>query len=112
MVDHPSSPPFARLSVCALKVVGSDAEGEVRVLELPEHPFFVATLFVPQTRSRPQAPHPLVSAFLEAIKLRHDEPSLAHVGDSRTVAGISRGNRLYGEHIISWSAPYDRAITV
>lgn len=51
----------------ALKVVGSDAEGEVRVLELPEHPFFVATLFVPQTRSRAEAPHPLINAFLRAM---------------------------------------------
>jgi CTP synthase (UTP-ammonia lyase) len=51
----------------ALRVVGSDAEGEVRVLELPQHPFFVATLFVPQARSRPDAPHPLVSAFLQAM---------------------------------------------
>jgi CTP synthase (UTP-ammonia lyase) len=55
-----------------LRVVGSDAEGEVRVLELPDHPFFVATLFVPQTRSRAEAPHPLVNAFIETIGARHD----------------------------------------
>ena len=61
----------------ALKVVGSDAEGEVRVLELPEHPFFIATLFVPQARSRPEAPHPLVSAFLLAIVARHGERARA-----------------------------------
>jgi CTP synthase (UTP-ammonia lyase) len=49
-----------------LRIVGSDAEGEVRVLELPQHPFFVATLFVPQTSSRPDRPHPLVNAFVRA----------------------------------------------
>ena len=49
-----------------LRIVGSDAEGEVRVVELPQHPFFIATLFVPQARSRPGAPHPLVNAFLTA----------------------------------------------
>src|SRR5215212_7896835 len=43
-----------------LRIAGSDAEGEVRVVELPGHPFFVATLFVPQMRSRPGQPHPLV----------------------------------------------------
>jgi len=48
------------------RIVGSDAEGEVRVLELPRHPFFVATLFVPQTSSRPEQPHPLVNAFVRA----------------------------------------------
>jgi CTP synthase (UTP-ammonia lyase) len=60
----------------ALKVVGSDAEGDVRVLELPTHPFFVATLFVPQARSRPDAPHPLVNAFLQVIMVRHAERKL------------------------------------
>ncbi|MGB3672774.1 MAG: hypothetical protein WA984_21860 [Phormidesmis sp.] len=49
-----------------LLVVGSDDEGEVRVIELPTHPFFIGTLFVPQTRSRPEVPHPIVSAFLSA----------------------------------------------
>jgi CTP synthase (UTP-ammonia lyase) len=49
-----------------LRIVGSDAEGEVRVLELPRHPFFIATLFVPQTSSRPDRPHPLVNAFIQA----------------------------------------------
>lgn len=50
-----------------LKIVGSDTEGEVRVMELDDHPFFVATLFVPQARSSPDAPHPLVNAFLRSV---------------------------------------------
>jgi CTP synthase (UTP-ammonia lyase) len=54
----------------ALRIVGSDDEGAVRVVELPEHPFFVGTLYVPQARSRPGAPHPLVSAFLQAAASR------------------------------------------
>ena len=49
-----------------LRITGSDAEGEARVIELPGHPFFLGTLFVPQTRSTPEAPHPLVTAFVEA----------------------------------------------
>jgi CTP synthase (UTP-ammonia lyase) len=49
-----------------LQIVGSDSEGAVRVLELSAHPFFIATLFVPQTRSRPDQPHPLVTSFLKA----------------------------------------------
>ena len=53
-----------------LVVSGSDAEGEVRVIELPGHPFFLGTLFVPQARSTAAAPHPLVSAFLSAIARR------------------------------------------
>jgi len=49
-----------------LRITGADAEGEARVIELPGHPFFLGTLFVPQTRSTPERPHPLVSAFVEA----------------------------------------------
>jgi CTP synthase (UTP-ammonia lyase) len=49
-----------------LRITGSDAEGEVRVIELPGHPSFVGTLFVPQTRSTPEQPHPLVMAFVRA----------------------------------------------
>ena len=48
-------------------VSGSDAEGEIRVIEHPEHPFFIGTLFVPQTRSTLEKPHPLVAAFLKAV---------------------------------------------
>lgn len=50
-----------------LRVVGSDEEGAVRVLELPGHPFFIGTLFVPQTLSTPEHPHPLIAAFLMAV---------------------------------------------
>jgi CTP synthase (UTP-ammonia lyase) len=50
-----------------LQIVGSDSEGKIRILELPNHPFFVATLFVPQARSQPDRPHPLVTAFLNAV---------------------------------------------
>lgn len=50
-----------------LRITGSDTEGEARVIELPGHPFFMGTLFVPQTRSTPEKPHPLVTAFLRAV---------------------------------------------
>ncbi|MEO5837255.1 MAG: hypothetical protein ABIQ73_02450 [Acidimicrobiales bacterium] len=49
-----------------LVVSGVDPDGEPRVIELPDHRFFVATLFVPQTSSTPAAPHPIIDAFLSA----------------------------------------------
>jgi CTP synthase (UTP-ammonia lyase) len=55
------------LSSKDLQVVGSDEEGEIRVVEVRNHPFFVGTLFVPQMRSRVGEPHPLVRGFLAAI---------------------------------------------
>jgi CTP synthase (UTP-ammonia lyase) len=36
------------------------------LVELPGHPFYVATLFVPQASSTPDRPHPLVTAFVRA----------------------------------------------
>ena len=47
-------------------MVGVDQDGEARVLELPDHRFFVATLFVPQLSSSPGSPHPLIVAYLRA----------------------------------------------
>jgi CTP synthase (UTP-ammonia lyase) len=43
------------------------ATAEARVIELPEHPFFLATLFVPQTASTPERPHRLIDAFASRI---------------------------------------------
>jgi CTP synthase (UTP-ammonia lyase) len=41
-------------------------QGEVRAIESPTHRFFIATLFQPQLASKPQNPHPLVLAFVQA----------------------------------------------
>lgn len=49
-----------------LQIVASDTEGEVRVMELAGHPFFVGTLFVPALSSTPDAPHPLMIGLLRA----------------------------------------------
>ncbi|WP_238009857.1 hypothetical protein KZZ52_15005 [Dactylosporangium sp. AC04546] len=62
-----------------LRVSGVDDDGEARVLELSDHPFYVATLYVPQTRSKPENPHPLVNAFLRAAAKRRREESIAAV---------------------------------
>jgi CTP synthase (UTP-ammonia lyase) len=53
-----------------LEVTGVDAEEEARVLEIPGHPFYLATLFVPQVRSTPEQPHPLVTGLLRAAVVR------------------------------------------
>jgi CTP synthase (UTP-ammonia lyase) len=34
---------------------------------LPDHPFFLGTLFVPQAGSTPERPHPLIAGFAERI---------------------------------------------
>jgi CTP synthase (UTP-ammonia lyase) len=55
-----------QLEEAGLCVTGFDDEGEARVVELPSHPFFIATLFCFQTRPRAERPHPLVAAFVTA----------------------------------------------
>ncbi|GAA6616888.1 hypothetical protein [Scytonema sp. NUACC26] len=47
-----------------MQISGTDQDGEPRIFELPSHPFFLASLFVPQTSSTPAKPHPLISGFL------------------------------------------------
>jgi CTP synthase (UTP-ammonia lyase) len=49
------------------KVVGIDNFNEARILELENHPFFIATLFVPQDNSTKEKPHELVTAFLQVL---------------------------------------------
>ena len=50
-----------------LRISGMDEPGEVRIVELRDHPFFVATLFLPQVTSSAGEPHPLIAAFLRAV---------------------------------------------
>ncbi|MGA8108732.1 MAG: hypothetical protein WB974_04815, partial [Acidobacteriaceae bacterium] len=57
-----------RLEQAGLAVTGVDADGEVRIMEIPQHPFCVGTLFVPQARSERGKPHPLVLAFCRAAR--------------------------------------------
>ncbi len=57
-----------------LRVVGADDDGVARIVELPGHPFFVGTLFVPQLQSSRESPHPVVLAFVKASALRHAAP--------------------------------------
>jgi CTP synthase (UTP-ammonia lyase) len=47
-------------------VVARGPQGEIRAIESPTHRFFIATLFQPQLSSKPDAPHPLVLAFVQA----------------------------------------------
>ncbi len=49
-----------------LRFVGFDDDGELRAVELPGHPFYIATLYLPQMRSQPGRPHPLITGYLQA----------------------------------------------
>jgi CTP synthase (UTP-ammonia lyase) len=48
------------------RICAETARGEIRAAERPAHPFFIGVLFQPQRTSRPDAPHPLITAFVKA----------------------------------------------
>ena len=55
-----------------LRVSGLWAEKQlVEIIELPDHPWFVAGQFHPELRSRPWEPHPLFAAFAKAAIEHH-----------------------------------------
>ncbi len=45
----------------------------VEIIELTDHPWFVATQFHPEFQSRPNRPHPLFKQFIKQAKLLKDE---------------------------------------
>ncbi|MCA1296356.1 hypothetical protein LBW89_25430 [Paenibacillus sp. alder61] len=55
----------APINETGLEIVGTDAEGRPRIVELTGHKFFIGTLFVPQLNSTQESPHCLVDAFIE-----------------------------------------------
>jgi CTP synthase (UTP-ammonia lyase) len=60
-----------RFEASGLRVSGVGGEGEIRIVELPEHPFFLATLFLPQARSTATRPHPLLVGYAAAVVAAH-----------------------------------------
>ena len=48
-------------------ISGTSPDGRlVEMIELPQHPFFIATQFHPEFRSRPSTPHPLFKGLMQA----------------------------------------------
>ena len=65
----------------------------VEIVELPDHPHFVATQFHPEFRSRPTRPHPLFSAFVEAARRRsEDRAESRRSADAAAVAAAEQAS--------------------
>lgn len=56
------------LQAHGLQVTGVDGEGQLRIVELADHPFFLATLFQPELAE--SQPHPIVGMFAMAAQER------------------------------------------
>ncbi|MBB6091771.1 CTP synthase [Povalibacter uvarum] len=56
-----------------LRFSGFSRDGLVEMIELPAHPFFVASQFHPEFRSTPRDGHPLFTGFIKAARAYHQE---------------------------------------
>lgn len=61
----------AQLAAGALRISAEDDAGDVRAVELHDHPFFVATLFQPERAALAGRVPPLVAAFARAAAQRN-----------------------------------------
>ncbi|MFD8636275.1 hypothetical protein [Streptomyces sp. NPDC059533] len=66
------------LAAHGLRLSGHDEDGQVRIAELPGHPFFLATLFQPELHGDGTVPHPIVRALAVA--------AVTHATTARRVA--------------------------
>jgi CTP synthase len=56
-----------RLEAAGLRISGTSPDDRlVEVVELDDHPFFVASQFHPEFKSRPERPSPLFAGFVQA----------------------------------------------
>jgi CTP synthase len=73
-----------------LRLSGTSPDGGlVEIIELSDHPFFIATQFHPELKSRPTRPHPLFAAFIGAAVERRDS-RVRTTGDDGGVAEAER----------------------
>ncbi len=57
----------ADLEAAGLRLSGVSPDNRlVEIIELPDHPFFIASQFHPEFKSRPDRPHPLFDGFVAA----------------------------------------------
>ncbi len=65
-------------------ISGTSPDGRlVEIIERLDHPFFIATQFHPEFRSRPNVPHPLFRGFMQAI-IHQGVPCLEYDDDAST----------------------------
>ena len=68
------------LEQAGLVMSGWSLDGLCEVIELPEHPWFIACQFHPEFTSNPRDGHPLFTGFIEAARARRQyaEPEVVH----------------------------------
>lgn len=75
----------SRFDAAGLRVTGVGPQGEARIVEIPAHPWFLATLFQPQRATAPGRPHPLFVDYLRAAA-QYKQEATAHGATQGTPA--------------------------
>jgi CTP synthase len=72
------------LTRAGLSLSGTSPDNRlVEIVELPDHPYFVACQFHPEFKSRPMTAHPLFSSFVEAACRRRVQLTAGARGEQR-----------------------------
>ncbi|MFH1700217.1 MAG: CTP synthase [Candidatus Zixiibacteriota bacterium] len=76
------------LTSAGMKLVGISPDGKlVEIVEVPNHPWFVAVQFHPELKSRPTKAHPLFRDFVAAsVKYNRDKKKQSEVKPENSVA--------------------------
>ncbi|MDH3547202.1 MAG: CTP synthase, partial [Gammaproteobacteria bacterium] len=62
----------ARLEAAGLRFSGLSVDDLVEMIEIPEHPWFLASQFHPEFTSNPRDGHPLFIGFISAARKHHE----------------------------------------
>ena len=70
-------------------ISGTSPDGRlVEIIELPKHPFFIATQFHPEFQSRPSTPHPLFKGFVQAATQANQDQQSDSIDPSMPVSAL------------------------
>jgi CTP synthase len=73
-----------QLEAAGMLFTGVSAEKQlVEIVEIKDHPWFVAVQFHPEFKSKPTAPHPLFQGFVQAALITSEGPTTVGAGSER-----------------------------
>jgi CTP synthase len=98
-----------QLEASGMLLSGQSPDGRlVEIVELRDHPWYVASQFHPEFRSRPDRPHPLFRGFVEASIEQAAQRSTRAVVAEAAAAGTGDGRRQAAEEEEAEAQPTSR----
>jgi len=95
-----------RFSEAGVIFSGTSPNGRlVEIIELRDHPFFVASQFHPEFRSRPSRPHPLFREFMAAVAAAADVEPVEEIPDGSSGASSLVPREIATDALVVDTAP-------